>query len=343
MIQKVSAVVLCLPLWAVFPGITGAQDGTPVPDQLRWRPTGDPDRILLSWTGDPATTASVSWRTDATVAVSIGEIALADDGPKFAAKAVSVTGKPVLFTSDLGNSHRHSLTFTDLSPATQYVWRVGDGTNWSEWSQFRTAAAQPEAFSFIYFGDAQNTLKSHWSRVVRQAWAEAPRSAFLLHAGDLINRANADAEWGEWFYAGGFIHHTTPCLATPGNHEYAKAGLLSSGKLSDHWRPTFAFPENGPPGLEETCWWLDYQGVRLVSLNSNENLQLQADWLKEVLRENPQTWTIITYHHPLYSAKAGRDNSELRRIWQPVFDEFRADLVLQGHDHTYARTGLMNH
>jgi hypothetical protein len=34
---------------------------------------------------------------------------------------------------------------------------------------------------------------------------------------------------------------------------------------------------------------------------------------------------------------------ELRNAWQPLFDEFRVDLVLQGHDHTYARTGLLTH
>ncbi len=26
--------------------------------------------------------------------------------------------------------------------------------------------------------------------------------------------------------------------------------------------------------------------------------------------------------------------------WQPVFDKYHVDLVIQGHDHTYSRTGL---
>ena len=92
-------------------------------------------------------------------------------------------------------------------------------------------------------------------------------------------------------------------LATPGNHEY-----LPGGSVTDHWRPTFAFPENGPavPGLEETVWFLDYQGVRFVSLNSNEKIKEQVPWLRKTLAENPHPWSVVTFHHPLYNSKAGR-------------------------------------
>ena len=31
---------------------------------------------------------------------------------------------------------------------------------------------------------------------------------------------------------------------------------------------------------------------------------------------------------------------KLRSLWKPVLDKYRVDLVLQGHDHTYGRTGL---
>ncbi len=35
-----------------------------------------------------------------------------------------------------------------------------------------------------------------------------------------------------------------------------------------------------------------------------------------------------------------RDNPQLRAAWKPLFDKYKVDLVLQGHDHTYGRTGL---
>jgi len=59
--------------------------------------------------------------------------------------------------------------------------------------------------------------------------------------------------------------------------------------------------------------------------------------LREILANNPNKWTIVTYHHPLYQIARNRKNSERREILKPVFDEFNVDLALQGHDHAYAR------
>ena len=46
---------------------------------------------------------------------------------------------------------------------------------------------------------------------------------------------------------------------------------------------------------------------------------------------------MVTFHHPIFSASTGRDNPELRKHWKPLFDQYKVDLALQGHDHSYAR------
>ncbi len=317
-----------------------------------YRPTPLPDRIVLTWTGDPATTQTVTWRTDDSIAEGYAEIAVAEDGPEFAEFSDSYPAETVDLPLAGGHAHCHTVCFQGLTPETIYAYRVGDGVNWSEWNQFRSASRDTKPFSFVYFGDAQNDVHSHWSRVVREAYRDAPRAAFMLHAGDLINRASADGEWGEWFAASGHIHRMIPCIATPGNHEYEGTMPINrllrrahdhSPQLSRHWRPTFAFPENGPAGLEETVYWIDYQGARIISLNSNERINDQTGWLESVLENNPHRWTIITFHHPIYSTKPSRDNLVVRDAWQPLFDRYKVDLVLQGHDHTYARSGMMVH
>jgi 3',5'-cyclic AMP phosphodiesterase CpdA len=48
---------------------------------------------------------------------------------------------------------------------------------------------------------------------------------------------------------------------------------------------------------------------------------------------------VLTFHHPIFSPARDRDNATLREAWKPLFDEFKVDLVLTGHDHTYARSG----
>ena len=115
-------------------------------------------------------------------------------------------------------------------------------------------------------------------------------------------------------------------------------------KVSNHWRPQFSFPIQNVPDerLKETLYYLDYQGVRFISLDSNIEMEIQVDWLRKVLEENDNRWTIITFHHPLYSPASERDNFEMRQLWKPLLDEFKVDLVLSGHDHSYSRTGVID-
>ena len=303
------------------------------------QPLRQPDRIVLTWAGDPATTQAVTWRTSTEVKNAVAEITLADDGPKFPELAQSHNAASEDFESDLGVARYHSVRFERLLPDTQYVFRVGDGEVWSEWNQFRTMKSETAPLKFLYVGDAQNNIFSMWSRLVREAYSKAPDASFFIHAGDLINTANRDAEWGEWCQASGWIHRKLVAMPSPGNHEYGK---IEDGtrELSRHWRPQFTLPENGLPGLEETTYWLDIQGVRVVTLNSNRNQAEQAEWLDGVLADNPNRWTVVTHHHPIFSASEGRDNPELRETWQPIYDKYKVDLVLQGHDHTYARSNV---
>lgn len=424
--------------WGLLGGFLGAHEGhdgpwepQPVPPAVEHAPGPLPDRVVLTWEGDPATTQAVTWRTDPTVPHGVAEIAVANDNGRALVPA-RVEGETTRFESDLGTAHYHTVRFTGLVPDTLYAYRVGDGVNWSEYFHFQTASQEPRAFQFIYFGDAQNDIKTHWSRVFREAFRGAPRAAFTLHAGDLINEDAADAEWGEWFGAPAWVNGMVPAIATPGNHEYFRINLgpreerLWTAKdwrvlalrvqwedlpedaagpprtrltardeagrqavveygeddaitavggdilglagyrpedllgtevdkaplrdrlqnpgipmVSRHWRPQFTFPvgQGAPAGLEETCYFIDYQGTRIISLDSNKEQRAQVEWLRGVLQNNPARWTILTFHHPIFSPASDRDNKELRDLWKPLFDQFKVDLVLTGHDHTYARTG----
>lgn len=328
--------LIVLPLLFTFL-VSCAQQPDPYP------PSPVPDRIVLTWSADPATTQSVTWRTDVSVKFAFAQIAVADGSPDFTGIADSVDAVTVPLITNNNAAHYHSVTFNQLNPDTKYAYRVGNGEYWSEWFHFRTASDQNAPFSFIYFGDAQNNVKSMWSRVIREAYSGLPKVDFILHAGDLINRAANDAEWGEWFYAGGWIYGSTSNIATPGNHEYYSEDAESERKLSPHWRPGFTLPENGPEGLEETVYYIDYQDTRIISLNTQvmfgreEAVDQQKQWLEEVLQNNPNRWTIVTHHHPIYSTAGGRDNKSIRKALQPLYEQYQVDLVLQGHDHTYGR------
>ncbi len=295
-----------------------------------------PDRIVITWSEDPTTTASVTWRTDTSITQAEGQIAEANASANFTTWARNETARTEKWKRNRLAAHFHSVTFKDLKPNTLYAYRVGSGDIWSSWYQFRTASAEPDEFTFIYLGDAQNNLLALWARTIRTAVLDAPHADFIIHAGDLVNNANRDSDWHEWFESGNWIHAKIPSIPSPGNHEYSNYQDVSKRRLSVLWRPHFTLPQNGPEGFEETTYYIDYQGARIISLNSNERHKEQVPWLEQVLKNNPNKWTFVTFHHPVFSA-GGRANKDQREAWKPIFDKYAVDMVLQGHNHTYAR------
>ena len=319
----------------------------PATDPPAWdTPSAYPDRVILTFSDDPATTQSVTWRTDTTVARAIAQLALASPGPGFGTDALTVPARSETLDAREVDDARliaryHSATFRNLRPDTLYAYRVGDGETWTEWYQFRTASRDEQApFAFLYFGDAQNDVQSLWSRTLRQSILTAPDARFIVHAGDLINNGQNDRQWGEWFHAGGWIHATVPSVPATGNHEFDPLTATDTLRDEPHsvfWRPQFELPRNGIPSQEESSYYVDYQGARVIALNSHRQQEEQAVWLDEVLATTTKPWVIVTFHHPIFSSARDRDNTRLRALWKPIFEKHGVDLVLQGHDHTYAR------
>jgi len=343
---------------------TDAQGNTLVPAGVsRYQSTVFPDRLILLPTATPAVSQRVNWRTKTRVSQGaaggnnqqpalLAEIAPASDGPglHLQAKRFSASSREV--QTDNGVSAHHQLTFSGLQPDTLYAYRVQGLGTWSEWLQFRTAKTEFAPFRAIYFGDAQNSLKSHFSRVARAALLKAPDAALMIHAGDLVNSRYGvlDNEWGEWFDAAGWQAGMVNQLIAAGNHEYLKLDedtpqerRVLAPQFNLQFGAQFGAASNGPEPLRETVYFTDYQGVRFIVLNSTEALEneamakLQAQWLEQVLAQNPQRWTVVSYHHPMFSVSQGRDNPLLRQYWQPLFKKYGVDLALQGHDHVYGR------
>ncbi|GGH12438.1 metallophosphoesterase family protein [Sphingobacterium alkalisoli] len=306
-----------------------------------------PDRVILNLTNDAAHTQAVNWRTN--VIQGSGQIAqlrIENNTPEFADTSIRVFQAESNVFADRENNQSmyHNVSFDQLQPDRTYNYRVGKEGAWSEWFQFRTAA-EVDSLSFIYLGDAQNDLRSRWTRVYRKAIQTCPEADFVLHAGDLINRSNSDNEWGEWFYAGTGINSSYPQLMVPGNHEYFRdeQKVLT---LDPHWQHQFRLPENGAAGLEESNYFVDYGPLRIIALNTQVIMldstyrAAQAQWLEEVLKNNPSKWTVVMCHHPVYSTAKSRDNYQFSDLFRPLFEKYGVHLLLQGHDHTYARSVL---
>jgi len=303
-----------------------------------------PERIILNLTATPATSQAVTWRTAIAVDHPQAQIAPASGMADFDKNARSVDAQSQIVAMGKGHAVvHHTVVFEGLAPDTMYAYRVGASGAWSEWNQFQTASREADVFSFIYFGDPQEEIKSKCSRIFRAAYRKAPHADFWHFVGDLVDNGDRDGEWGELFDAMGWIARTTPMIMLPGNHEYPNRRKVNGENyhLFPLWRPHFTLPENGPAGLEETVYFIDYQGARLVMLNGNERLNDQALWLDRVLADNPQHWTIVAIHQPIYSTGKYRDSQKRQNLFVPIFDKYQVDLVLQGHDHTYSRSARL--
>jgi hypothetical protein len=165
-----------------------------------------------------------------------------------------------------------------------------------------------------------------------------------------------DRLWGEWCGALGFISAMVPSLPVPGNHDRHRAPDSKDATdpltVPEVWQKHFALPRNGPEALPGQSYYIDFQGVRFVSVDvnafggsadlQNEKLRVadqEIAWLDKVLRENPNRWTIVFSHYPVYpiAKQRGRFLKMESRL-APLYDKYNVDLVLQGHDHGYGRT-----
>lgn len=304
--------------------------------------TAFPHHINLTWEHASDRSQSVSWRTDSTHPESLLQYCEAVSTPFFNDSVRLIKAESQRHESDDGTWFHHSAIAGNLKPETTYSYRVGHEGFWSEWSEFRTAPGGNQPFSFLYFGDVQRNIRSLGSRIIRQGVLECPDAGFMLFGGDLVHRGALNSRnWNEFFEAGGWIFRNLPLIATPGNHELDRDKPGSS--LADNWFLNFAFPRNGPEGHEEETFYVDYNNVRIISLNLlkhryTEDMNKMLQWLEDRLQEFSGDWVIVVHHFPMILCKARIEKPEIRfPEIKALYEKYSVPIVLTGHAHLYAR------
>jgi acid phosphatase type 7 len=216
----------------------------------------------------------------------------------------------------------HLVRINGLALATTYYYTaVSDGVE-SRLYTFQTAYPMNETIRFIVYGDSRGSWDDWQDTLLVSQAIENAHPAFVLNTGDLVDQANSLDNWIDFFDASPFVHNSTlnPVL---GNHE----------NYSSLYFTFFSLPHN------ERWYSFDNGPVHFISLDSNPRNAyrlVQNLWLFHDLRTRSQPFTIVFFHHPLYSSGAEHGNSTLlRRLWAPVFERNHVDLVFNGHDHDY--------
>jgi hypothetical protein len=339
-----------LPIGPLPPGLRGALLLQPAHDRRHatvlargrvWKTHVEsgraPDQVAVAFGLDPSRNLVWTWRTDPGVRTTALRLAH-DGGP-----VRTIQGDSRLVESpDVLNDpaiRRHRAMAADLTPGTAYGYSLGDGSpgGWTPWRVVRTGPAQPRSFGFLYMGDPQCGLEE-WGKLLSAAHRRHPDAAFLLIAGDLVDRGNERTNWDHFFLRAAGVLDRLPLLPCAGNHEYLDQGPRL-------YRAFFTLPGNGPARIDSNLVYsFEYGNAFIAVLDSTLAVsdaamaREQAEWLDDALGRTRALWKFVMFHHPVYASHPERENPALAAAWVPVFDKHHVDLIFQGHDHAYLRT-----
>lgn len=236
-----------------------------------------------------------------------------------------------------GTTHLYHASTGPLRAGDYHYQVVGVGRELQ--GSFEIKGGDTREHSFVYIGDIQDRWYSATDSLVMEVDARFPDVDAWIFGGDAIERPH-DEHWALFYDAVASIAGHMPFIPTTGNHEYEMGLNLD---LGDRWEHTFVMPKNGPKYREGVTYYVDYPGVRIVCVDTNTyewNISRTNEWLRRVLTERQDDpFVIVVAHHAVHSVRKGRDNILVRTLLGPIYEQCGVDLVLQGHDHAYARDG----
>ena len=345
----------------------------------------EPYNMVATINGDPATRMAFCWFTNEAVEQGVVQLlakkdATADDfeagedvitvqATPTTTKKLRYTGVAKYIISATGlkpNVHyiyiSHKALAENLTPGTDYSWRVGYEGHWSEPAQFRTEDASQGDFTFIYMTDSHimdGVYINNARRCALAAVKTVPEARFCVFPGDFVedgSTSNSEWEWERWFEeALRPVIMRMPIVPTDGNHDDSSYlnytyHFNTDNEFNKNYSNkaqfdgiTYSFVYGNALFLvfsmqdfwREAC---DYKMMTSTYLS-----QHLGSWFRTETAKNPDTKYRISLAH--YNLFSGSDHSTdkhpplFRYTMLPVFKDCEIDVALQGHDHTYEVIG----
>lgn len=201
---------------------------------------------------------------------------------------------------------------------------------WSLTPELGPILAQTSDPVFVGAGDIANC-----SRTQDEATAELldniPGTVFTL--GDNAYPDGTLAQFNDC-YEPSWGRHKSRTKPVPGNHDYHVSGAAG---YFDYFGSAAGDRSKGYYSYDLGAW-------HIIALNS-EIAQgagsAQEQWLRADLAANPNVCTLAYWHHPRFSSGRHGNSTASQALWQALY-EYGADVVLNGHDHTYERFAPQN-
>ncbi len=286
----------------------GREDGTPT---HVWRnASDDADSLNVSWLSNPL-------YADSEALLQLAEEEEAVEGAEPISGTCQLTG-----FSDNAAANACGVTAEGLAPGTTYYYRVGDGTHWSAVRSF-TTGYENTGIQALVLGDLQESNNQNLSGILEQVGVKG--LDLTVQTGDLVDSGGNYAYWDSTLSM--LEKLDTDRFFSLGNHEL-EGGLPIGTLLYHQENPDYTSAE--------------YGNVYFASIAINggtAGYEKALEWLVADAQASQASWKILVTHQPAYytNAVAGMDASTQRAVAQAV-QEAGIDVVLSGHDHSYART-----
>ena len=232
----------------------------------------------------------------------------------------------------------HEVTLTGLSPGREYSYRLREAGQVllqdTELYRFKTDAGRGNTtFSFFVSGDIgeDDPTKAHQHYTDDMIRNITPRADFGLLCGDIVYPDGESALYDSvlmkpWAN----LLSNTAVWAALGNHDW-------------HVDPDQNFVKEWSLPNNEHWYSFDWGNAHFVCLDTADGFlyseAAQLAWLRADLTANlgKSTWTYVYYHHPILTCTYKSNIPALQAKLWPIFDEFKVDVVFNGHAHTYER------
>ncbi len=216
----------------------------------------------------------------------------------------------------------------------RYSYRVHNDSVCSPYYSF--CVNNDKKLTMLVFGDLQDESSRPFSAMLQELINRYPDVDVCAFTGDVIERPTDDY-WNVWFASVSPIAGRIPIVACPGNHEHIKGWRRT---LDQRYVATF-----GESVMRGSCGNAHYEwdDVSWTSLNSDVSFHIRdlfmqkQTMLQEGWMNKDGKWKVLMMHHPFYPASLGRHFSITRQVFQPFVRKQDIHLVLNGHDHVYAR------
>ena len=234
--------------------------------------------------------------------------------------------------------YTNKVSVKDLKPDTTYYYQVKIDGQWRDAQSFKTG--NPDDFTFMYVGDPQiGASKGQTSSEGNKQDGELATRNDAYNWNKTLNSALSQ-HLQEQQYAGYLSAkalRSLPEATSIGNHDSMTTGY------QNHFNVPNPFTEEANPTKAGHGYYYTYGNALFIVINANNyNAADHEALIKKAIKANPNTkWRIVVMHQDIYGSGLDHSDSDgilLRTQLTPIYDANKIDVVLQGHDHTYART-----